>query len=118
MPAEGELHLRVEVTAISDASQEIEQEKEDDGDPVISERGIRRTTWIIHNFKQMLKKFKPSQKISSAQFECDGDWYLDLFPQGYDADGCKLFPCSFSSVTMFDIPARYVVISAHRKGNI
>lgn len=55
--------------------------------------------WIIHDLKRVVAKIGPNKKLSrchgsalcerpswrccSAEFTCDGEWYLDLFPSGY-----------------------------------
>ena len=42
--------------------------------------------WIIKDFNKIYGKVGCSQKISSQEFESDGQWFIDLYPRGYRTD--------------------------------
>ena len=54
-----------------------------ENDPEITPQGRQRTRWFLKDINTMRKKLLPNQKISSANFESDGEWYLDFYPRGY-----------------------------------
>ena len=45
--------------------------------------GRLRTRWIIKDFYTLVKKVQGGQKVSSSNFESDGEWFLDIYPRGY-----------------------------------
>lgn len=52
-------------------------------DLTITPSGCQRTSWTIRDFNRLTKKVNENQKLSSPEFQSDGDWFFDLYAKGY-----------------------------------
>jgi hypothetical protein len=77
----GILEIKVEILSVTGITLTPPE-----NDPEITPQGRQRTRWILKDINTMKKKLLPNQKISSANFESDGEWYLDFYPRGYMAN--------------------------------
>ena len=75
---DGSMKLEVEILAITGIDMDTPE-----NDPAITASGRQRTSWTIRNFSKLMEKVTINQKLSSAPFESDGDWFFDLYPKGY-----------------------------------
>ena len=74
----GMLQIKVEILATTG----IEFDSPEN-DPEITPQGRQRTRWLLRDLNLMRKKLVENQKFSSELFVSDGDWYMDIYPQGY-----------------------------------
>jgi hypothetical protein len=77
----GILEIKVEILSVTGITLTPPE-----NDPEITPQGRQRTRWILKDINTMKKKLLPNQKISSSNFESDGEWYLDFYPRGYMAN--------------------------------
>ena len=49
--------------------------------------GLART--LVGCDCRIVEKIGPKKKLSSAEFEADGEWYLDLYPNGFKVEEGK-----------------------------
>ena len=75
---DGSMKLEVAILAITGIDMDTPE-----NDPAITPSGRQRTSWTIRNFSKLVEKVDVNQKLSSAPFESDGDWFFDLYPMGY-----------------------------------
>eukprot|EP00291_Cryptomonas_curvata_P013636 CAMPEP_0172189960 /NCGR_PEP_ID=MMETSP1050-20130122/22835_1 /TAXON_ID=233186 /ORGANISM="Cryptomonas curvata, Strain CCAP979/52" /LENGTH=903 /DNA_ID=CAMNT_0012864755 /DNA_START=53 /DNA_END=2765 /DNA_ORIENTATION=- len=75
---DGSMRLEVEILAITGIDMDTPE-----NDPAITATGRQRTSWTIRNISKLVEKVTFNQKLSSAPFESDGDWFFDLYPKGY-----------------------------------
>jgi hypothetical protein len=75
---DGSMKLEVEILAITGIDMDTPE-----NDPAITATGRQRTSWTIRNISKLVEKVAVNQKLSSAPFESDGDWFFDLYPKGY-----------------------------------
>lgn len=78
---DGLLVLQVQILAVTGIDFESPE-----NDPEITPQGRQRTRWIIKDFSKIFDKVGPSQKISSQEFDSDGQWFIDVYPRGYRTD--------------------------------
>eukprot|EP00802_Teleaulax_amphioxeia_P003602 Tamp_03605.p1 GENE.Tamp_03605~~Tamp_03605.p1 ORF type:complete len:928 (+),score=215.99 Tamp_03605:206-2989(+) len=55
-------------------------------DDELTDSGRQRVTWTVQNIKRMIEKIGPKKRLSSAEFNADGEWYFDLYPNGFQID--------------------------------
>lgn len=77
----GEITMEVEIFAASGIRTD-DPEKE----PELTESGRQRTSWTLHNIKRLVEKIGANKRLSSSEFTSDGDWYFDIFPNGFQLE--------------------------------
>jgi hypothetical protein len=75
---EGRISMDIEILAVTGIDMECPR-----NDPEITGEGRLRTRWTIKDFYTLSKKVQENQKISSSDFQSDGDFFLDIYPRGY-----------------------------------
>uniref|UniRef100_A0A7S4PRR9 MATH domain-containing protein n=1 Tax=Guillardia theta TaxID=55529 RepID=A0A7S4PRR9_GUITH len=73
-------HITLEIIIFAASGLRLEEPQLE---PELTLSGRQRVNWVIHDLKRVVAKIGPNKKLSSAEFTCDGEWYLDLFPSGY-----------------------------------
>jgi hypothetical protein len=75
---DGQMELTVEILAITGIDMDSPET-----DTSVTPSGCERTTWTIRDFCKLTSKVDENQKLSSAEFFSDGDWFFDIFAKGY-----------------------------------
>ena len=53
----------------------------------LTESGRQRVYWTVVDIKRVLQKIGPKKRLSSAEFIADGEWYFDIYPNGFNTAG-------------------------------
>jgi hypothetical protein len=53
-------------------------------EPELTHSGRQRVNWTVHNIKRLTEKIGPKKRLSSSEFDSDGNWYFDLYPNGFN----------------------------------
>mmetsp|Transcript_42211 Transcript_42211/g.99025 ORF Transcript_42211/g.99025 Transcript_42211/m.99025 type:complete len:894 (+) Transcript_42211:165-2846(+) len=77
----GEISMRIEIFCASGIRLD-----EPDLDDEITQHGRQRINWMVHNLKRITTVIGPKKKLSSSDFESDGHWYLDIYPNGFNTE--------------------------------
>jgi hypothetical protein len=53
---------------------------------------MQRTNWTVHNIKRLIDKIGENKRISSAEFNSDGDWFVPFHDLSKPCCPCTSFP--------------------------
>jgi len=53
----------------------------------VDAKGWQRVEWVLKDVQGLIQKVGPGQLLASDDFKANGQWYLNLYPNGYRVEG-------------------------------